>query len=180
MKPKKWEVKSTKEIFKNPWARLREDIVKDELNRELNFVVLELPFGSSVLPIDPEGNVYLIKQYRHGYGEITIETPGGKLDEGETPEQAARRETEEEIGVLPKKLIPLGTISGLTSNIHHTEYLFLAELDSVPEISFSSDEETLSLEKVSMQQAIYWAVDGTIVHGPAIAVILRAKEYLKL
>lgn len=180
MKPKKWEVKSTREIFKSPWVRLREDIVEDELKRELNFAILELPFGSSVLPIDPEGNVYLIKQYRHGYGGITIEIPGGQIDDGETPEQAARRETEEEIGIYPKKLISLGTVSGLTSNIQHVEHLFLTELDSVPETLLGTEEEVVTIEKVSIQQAIEWALDGTIIHGPAIALILRAKEYLKL
>lgn len=110
---------------------------------------------------------------------MSIETPGGQFDPGETPEETAKRETFEEIGVHVDTLIPLGVVSALTSNIEHTEHVYLAQLPQVPTKHAASEEEVIEIVKVSFDQAVEWALDSTIVHAPAITLILRAKEYLK-
>lgn len=179
MKLAGWKTQSSKNIFQNKWVSLREDIVIDELDREHTFAVLDLPYGSSVLPIDPEGNVYLVKQFRYGYGDYTIEIPGGQIDKRETVEAAAKRELYEELGITVGELIDLGIITGLTSNINHREHLYLAKLSIVPEVSLVSEEEIIELIKIPFSQAVDWALDGTIVHAPAVSHILRAKEYLR-
>lgn len=69
-----------------------------EWKREGKFVVLDSPRWVNIIPLTKDNNVVLIKQYRHGIDEITIEIPGGLVDNDETPLEAACRECTEETG----------------------------------------------------------------------------------
>lgn len=66
MKPNTWKKLDSKIIHKTRWIQLREDLLVTERGEEKEFAIVTFPFGSSVLPIDPDGNVYLVKQYRPG------------------------------------------------------------------------------------------------------------------
>jgi ADP-ribose pyrophosphatase len=63
--------------------------------------------AAAVLPIDEKNRAHLVRQSRPAIGQVLLEIPAGLLDEGETPEQTALRECEEEIGLKPGRLIPL-------------------------------------------------------------------------
>ena len=74
------------------------------------FVVMEGVDWVNVIPITAEGNVVFIEQYRHGIRQRTLEIPGGMVDTGETPAQAASRELLEETGYAGAKAVELGWI----------------------------------------------------------------------
>ena len=85
--------------------------------------VVTHPGAAAILPIDEEGNLVLIKQWRHAVREILIEVPAGVLEKGEEPIICAQRELQEETGYKAHKLSPLGgffTASGFCN-----EYIFL-------------------------------------------------------
>lgn len=69
-----------------------------DLDKEGNFVVLKSPKWVNIIPVTTEGNVLLIEQYRHGTDEITLEVPGGLVEENESPQSAGERECLEETG----------------------------------------------------------------------------------
>lgn len=178
MKEVKWKPIASKDIFSNPWLSLRVDDVYNDSLKQIAYAVVDLADGASILAIDPNDNVYLTKQYRYALGAESIETPGGKIDVGETPKEAAKREMKEELNIVANNVVSLGTVSGLTGNIAHTEHLFLTKLSSVP--TNVQPEVTEGIEQiiVPFEQAVAWALDSTIVHGPALVLILRAKAYL--
>jgi len=66
-----------------------------------DFYVIEAPDWINVIPLTDDGRVVLIEQYRHGTGEVSLEIPGGMVDEGESPQDAAARELLEETGYEP-------------------------------------------------------------------------------
>ena len=61
--------------------------------------VVEHPGGVAVLPLEADGTVWCVRQYRYPFSELLLEVPAGKLEPGEVPEQAARRELSEETGL---------------------------------------------------------------------------------
>ncbi|MEL7730517.1 NUDIX domain-containing protein [Citromicrobium bathyomarinum] len=85
--------------------------------------------GVSVLLRDGQGRVLMV---RHAYGPPQWSPPGGGIARGEPPEDAARREMEEELGLRIERLVLLGTLSETISGAPHTAYLFTAQIDALP------------------------------------------------
>ncbi|MGE0450676.1 MAG: NUDIX hydrolase [Vicinamibacterales bacterium] len=72
--------------------------------REHEVAIVRHPPSVVVIPMQDDGRVVLIRQYRASVAQVMWEVPAGSVDAGETPEQAARRECEEEIGLVPARI----------------------------------------------------------------------------
>jgi ADP-ribose pyrophosphatase len=87
----------------------------------------------AALPVHPDGRLVLVRQYRYPVDALVWELPAGRLDPGESAEEAARREMEEEVGLSPRRLEPLAvfyTTPGFCDEVMH---LFRAtDLEGVP------------------------------------------------
>ena len=104
--------------------------------------------GVGVLPIDAEGNVTLVRQFRYPYGEVIYEIPAGKMDHG--PEDAAEcgaRELREETGLIAGRLVPLGELYPSPGFLTEVVYLYAA-LDLTPGESQPDEDEFV--ERVTM------------------------------
>ena len=80
------------------------------------------PGAAAVVPLEDDGTVIMIRQYRHAVGGYIYEIPAGKLDPGESPEDCARREVKEETGYTISELQPLlsfYTTPGFTNEVIH-------------------------------------------------------------
>ncbi|NNE66855.1 MAG: NUDIX hydrolase [Pyrinomonadaceae bacterium] len=75
---------------------------------QADFFVIENPDWVNIIPVTEDGKIVLIRQFRHGTESVTLEIPGGLIDENETPEECAFRELEEETGYRPFKMVYLG------------------------------------------------------------------------
>ncbi len=107
---KKWKLISSKMAFDHKWFKLRQDKVELPNGKILDDYFVWL-YGSVVLvvPVTENGKFVLVRQYKHGADEIITEFPAGFVDEGETAEEAARREVEEETGYSFQDLQLLAT-----------------------------------------------------------------------
>lgn len=151
------------------WRRVRSENVSDchifQLRRDYSvsstgsdehtFVCLECPDWVNIIPLTVDTQVLLIEQYRHGIEEITLEIPGGMVDEGESPQMAAVCELLEETGYAPREVIALGKSRpnpAIQNNwVHH----FLAlDIEFKQEPEFDSTEHAVirfvPLEEISL------------------------------
>jgi ADP-ribose pyrophosphatase len=123
----KWKVLASEYLHKQPWLTIRKD--KCELpngNIVPAFYVNEYPDWVNVLCITEEGKAVMVKQYRHGINSIEIELPGGVAEQGESPEEAVKRETLEETGYEFNNIKYLGKICANPSTTNNFTHMFVA------------------------------------------------------
>ena len=167
---------SSREVYKNPWMSLREDIVIKDW-KEWLFGVTTYWEGTAILALDDENNVYLVEEYKYALGREDINLPGGSTDPGESPLITAKRELHEELGIEARDWISLWHIYPLTTIVSQTEYLFLARGISFVEKPDDSWEET-KLLKIPYTQALQMVMNSEITHGASVAAILKAQKYI--
>lgn len=127
-----------------------------------------------ILPVDRDGTVYLVRQYRHAFGEYVTEAPAGLIEEGETPEQAALRELREETGAVGT-LTPLGEFYPTPGYCEELVHLFLARVDSFGETD-PDEDEFLYTVKMTFDEFYKQARDGGLRDGKNVALALRAAK----
>lgn len=105
----------------------REEATSEASPREGEFYVLQAPDWVNVVALTDVGDVVLIEQWRHGVQRPTLEIPGGMVDPGEDPMEAARRELQEETGYVAQSWSPLGVIDPNPAIQSNRCFTFLAE-----------------------------------------------------
>jgi 8-oxo-dGTP pyrophosphatase MutT (NUDIX family) len=167
----------TKEIYTNPWLTVREDRVQRPEGKEGIFGVVAVNPGVSILPIDEEGNVYLIEEFQYAFNESTLLTITGGIDGEETPLEAAKRELREESGISATEWIDLGTIGSMTMIIDGPIHMFLARGLSYGAADIE-DQQTIRLRKIPFSEAVDLVMENKIAPAVGNVLILKAKQYL--
>jgi 8-oxo-dGTP pyrophosphatase MutT (NUDIX family) len=139
-----WKVLESEYLHKEPWLTVRKDKCETPGGKIVPaFYVNEYPEWVNALPLTEDNKVIMVRQYRHGVRRVDIELPGGVAEEGETPEEACRRELMEETGYEFAKFEYLGKISANPSTTDNYMHMFLAtggkkvaeqELDETEEV----------------------------------------------
>ncbi|MCE7861269.1 MAG: NUDIX hydrolase, partial [Chloroflexi bacterium CFX2] len=134
--------------------------------------------GSVVLvPVDPEGNLLFVRQYRHAAGMDMLELPAGTRDGDEPFEECAAREIREETGMEAGTLKHVGSF--YLAPGYSTEYMsvFLAtDLKHNP--LEADDDEFLTVEKIPVLEALRMAERGDVPDAKSLAALLMARPYL--
>jgi ADP-ribose pyrophosphatase len=172
-RPEEWETVANEQIADCRVFTVTERHSKADGGSEATFFVIESPDWVNIIPVTADGEVVLIEQYRHGTEEVTLEIPGGMVDEGETPEQCAARELIEETGYVPARLIPLGRSRPNPAIQSNWIYHFAAE-GCVESGERSFDEhESIAVRKVPFEKVEELAASGEISHSLVLAGLLK-------
>ena len=135
--------------------------------------------ASAVVPVDEEGSVYLVRQFRATLEKVTLEIPAGKLDHpGENRLEAAQRELREETGFSAdswKKLTDLATTPGFCSEVIS---IYLAQNLHSGKTDFDEDE-FLNLVKMPLSQAVDQVMAGEICDSKTICGLLMAQRLIQ-
>lgn len=125
----------------------------------------------NVVPVTTAGEIVMVRQFRHGSREVTLEIPGGLIDPGETPQQAAERELLEETGYRPASVLPLGVVNPNPALFGNRCFTFLATAsERVAEVRNESTEETV-VELVTHEALPGLLRGGEIDHALVIAAL---------
>ncbi len=169
---------SSEVVYKNPWILVREDKVIRPGGKKGLFGVVDILPGASILPIDTDGNVLLVKEYKYAVERETVEVISGGIDKDEDPLEAAKRELLEEVGVEATEWIDLGYIDPFTTVVSSPNHLFIAR--GLEQLKPHPDEgEVIKRMRVPFSEALKMVNDGTITHAASCVLILKAQEYIK-
>jgi len=124
-----WKLLSSKFVIDRQWCKVRQDAVELPTGEVVDDYFIHVrPDIALVLPITPEGEIVLVRQYRHGVEEILLELPAGSFNpDEESAESAARRELVEETGYVTKSLVKLATLYDNPVKDTNEIHLFLAK-----------------------------------------------------
>lgn len=139
--------------------------------------IVEHPGGVTIVPVDDEGNIYCVRQYRYAMGEELLETPAGKIDKGEETLHCAMRELAEETGFTARHFQYLGEIYPSPGFCAETLYAYLATGLTRGE-KHLDEGEFLEVEKYPFDKLYSMALCGELKDAKSVISILRAKPFL--
>ncbi|MBQ8623309.1 MAG: NUDIX hydrolase [Oscillospiraceae bacterium] len=129
--------------------------------------------GVCVLPLDDEGNVLFVKQFRYPFASVLLEIPAGKREKGEDPLECGIRELSEEVGATAKEIIPLGKLYPTVAYDTEVIYMFLAR-----GLSFGTqhldDDEFVDVTKIPLKEAYDMVMRDEIPDSKTQIAILKA------
>jgi ADP-ribose pyrophosphatase len=158
------------------------DVRRDEVRfanlPSFHLDIVEHPGAVTILPVDGEGRILFVRQYRHASGKELLELPAGTLDENEEPEACALREIREETGFATASLVKLGEF--WLAPGYSTEYMYVYLATDLHTAPLPGDEdEFITLEPVPIPQAYTMALNGEVVDGKSLAALLLARPHLQ-
>ena len=139
--------------------------------------VLHHPNWVNIIPLTPDEQVILVEQWRHGSQTVELETPGGLMDNDETPEQCAQRELLEETGYQPGTLERLATVRpnpAIQDNLQH--YILASDCRKVGEPVLDHAEDIV-VRLAPLAQIDDMIRSGKIVHGIVIGGFYWLKQH---
>ncbi len=168
-----WKTKSTQVVYENPWIRVsHEEVITPKGTDGIYGVVHFKNTAIGVVPLDDQGNTWLVKQSRYALNQFTWELPEGGCPQGESPLNAAKRELEEEVGLLANNWQPLMTMHLSNSVTDEVCYVFVAR-ELHPGTQQLEASEDIEVQKLPLRDAIEMVKRGEITDGISVAALLR-------
>jgi len=152
------------------WLGLRIDTLRYASGREGAIDVVEHRGGVTLLALDAEGRVLLVRQYRHAIGRALLELPAGTIDPGESPEVCAERELQEETGYRPGRMERLGGFYSAPG--YCSEYLHVFLCTDLIESRLQGDEEAIYLHPTPLEDLLRLAAAGEIEDAKTAGALL--------
>ena len=140
--------------------------------------VVHHPGASAVVAIDENNRIIMEKQFRDALNDYLLEIPAGKLDAGEDPLVCAKRELEEETGIIASEWISLGTIATSPGFCNEVIHLYVAKGLSKGEIHWGEDEY-VEVERYTFDELLQRINDETIKDSKTLSALLLAMPYIK-
>lgn len=169
---------SSRMIYEGRILKLRVDTVRTADGRESTREIIEHAACIAVIPVDTDGNILLVKQYRRALDKELLEIPAGGIDEGEDIEKAVIREMQEEIGYRPQKLECLGGFYSTPGFCNEFLHLYLAT-DLVPGRLQAEDTAGIEVVRVPVLQVPDLVTSGKIEDAKTVTGLLFYLGYLK-
>lgn len=139
--------------------------------------VVEHDGGVAVVAVDDDNGIYIVRQFRYAVGKVMLEIPAGKLEKGEDPLSAAKRELSEETGFTAKEWTNLGEMYPTPGYCSEKLYVFLARGLTAGEMHLD-DGEILTAEKMELSEAVKMIMNCEISDAKTVFGVLKADKLI--
>lgn len=174
----KFELIKSETLMQGRAFKIRRDHLKTPDGRETKYEIIEHGGSVIILPVDADGNLLFVRQYRHAAGMDLLELPAGTRDGEEPYEDCAAREIREETGMEAGKLQKLGEF--YLAPGYSTEFMVVYLATDLKHNPLEADDdEFLEVEKIPVREAIQSAERGEIPDAKSLAALLLARPHLK-
>lgn len=170
LKMKKWKLKSTEKLYNSRYMSVFNDKVVLPNEREITYTRVELRDFVSILPIIKD-KIVMVDIFRYPTNRLSLEIPSGYIENGESPEDCAIRELEEETGYKAGKLRSMGWFHPWTRSVRKA-YLFLVQ-DLTKGVQKPDATEQIKVKLLSIKEARKKLETNKITHAPTIIAIQR-------
>ncbi len=164
---------SSREVYRNPWTRVREDVIERPGGVRGIYGVVEKDPACIVIPLDvtAEGEfLWLVEQYRYTVQGRYLELPQGGWEMAEVvPEELARGELREETGLTAEQMTPLGALWIAYGVMRQKHFVYLAEGLTQGEPSHDAEEHDLVLQRVQVGEFEEMLLDGRVMDNCSAA-----------
>ena len=164
-------------VFKGKILEIQVDRVELPNGHTSTREVARHPGGVAVLPLDEEGNVTLVRQFRYPFAKVILEVPAGKLDGPEDHRLAAERELSEETGLEAGEYTYMGAILASPGFCDERLHMYLARNLSQKQ-SHPDEDEFLNVVKMPFDQLVELVMKGEVEDAKTVAATLKAKVLL--
>lgn len=145
---------SSETVFKGKVFSVDRDTVRMPNGREVTVDVVRHSKSVVLVPVPEPGKVILIRQYRYAVNASLWELPAGSVDEGESPEAAARRECHEEIGLVPATVVRLAAMFPTPGYCDEEMVFFrLSGLEKTDEQAHVDEDEDIEAQTFELREA---------------------------
>ncbi len=177
---KPWKILGSKYLYKTNGVAVRIDQCKIQNGSVFEPYVIETGTWVNVIALTKDRKIVLIKQYRHGVGQVLLEIPAGVMDaEDESPLQAAKRELLEETGYASEKFVQIGSVYPNPATHTNMTYSFLAlDVEKVGEQNLDETEE-IEISLVPFDEFIALAKEGGLPQALHVSALFFALAYLE-
>ncbi len=173
MEHKPWKTLSSRPIYQNPWMSLREDIAEMPDGRTTLYGVVTFGDCVGVVPFLDDDRILLVRQYRYVQEDARWEIPTGGVKEGESLEEAARRELQEETGYRAERLTWISSYYTSKCICDETAHLYIGE--GLSSARRAPDEtEFIEVKVFPFAGALQMVIDCQIMDSMSVIAILHA------
>lgn len=173
-----FELLGSEPLFKGRAFAIRRDHLRTPDGRDTKLDIVEHGGSVVIIPVDADGNLLFVRQYRHAAGLDLLELPAGTRDGNEPYEECAAREIREETGMASDNLVRVGAF--FLAPGYSTEFMvvFLATDLRADPLEADADE-FLEVERVPLARALRMAEEGNIPDAKSLAALFLARPYLE-
>lgn len=167
-----WKTLSSRPIYQNPWMSLREDVAEMPDGRTTLYGVVTFGDCVGVAPLLEDDRILLVRQYRYVQKDARWEIPTGGCKKGESLEEAAQRELQEEAGYRAGKLTWISSYYTSKSVCEETAHLYVGEALS-PAQRPADETEFIEVQAFPFAEALRMVVDCEIMDSMSVIAILH-------
>ena len=169
-----WTTLSSKIVYENNWISVSEhDVINPGGGKNIYGKVHFKNKAIGIIPIDQDGNTWLVGQHRYTLNQYSWEIPEGGGPLSDSPLESAKRELKEETGLSAKKWEQLMRIHTSNSVTDEEAFIFLAEDLEQGTNSLEDTEADLVVKKIPLRDAIEMVMNGEITDSISVAGLLK-------